>query len=262
MFGKVAFDHGASTGSVVSARLGIGALVLAGLVALVRPPTRVPAGRWPALALLGVLSAAVGLLLFGAVQRIPASTTTLLLYLYPAIVTVISVAMGRDRASIGRIAMLSVGLAGVALVLGFPVERLDPLGAVLAVAAAVTLAIYVVAAQRGAAGMHPLVVGALVLGLAAIVYAPIAPFQGGLLRAGSQWWWVVLVGAATGVGIGSFLAGLARLGPVLASIGSTIEPPVAVLLGALVLGERLGVVQLAGGAMVLTAIAMLPLMRR
>ena len=262
VFGKLAFRAGASVGSVVSSRLAVGTLVLAILVAARRPPSRVPKGRWPALLLLGVLSAGVGSLLFGAVRRIPASTTTLLLYAYPAIVAAASVAMRRDRLSAGKAAALVVGLAGVALVLGFPVERLDPIGAALAAGAAFALAAYVIGAQTAAAGMHPFVVGAIVLGIATLLYLPIAPFQGGVWTAGPEWWWVLLVGGFTGIGIAAFLGGLSRLGPILASIGSTIEPPTAVLLGAIVLGERLGMLQLVGGAMVIAAIVALPLMRR
>ena len=62
----------------------------------------------------------------------------------------------------------------------------------------------------------------------------------------------VVVGA-----ILAFFAGLARVGPTTASILSTLEPVVTVALAALVFGESLGAVQLAGGALVLAAVVVL-----
>jgi drug/metabolite transporter (DMT)-like permease len=47
------------------------------------------------------------------------------------------------------------------------------------------------------------------------------------------------------------------VGPSNASILSTFEPPVTVVLAFLVFGEHLGAVQLAGGALVLSAVVLL-----
>jgi drug/metabolite transporter (DMT)-like permease len=57
--------------------------------------------------------------------------------------------------------------------------------------------------------------------------------------------------------ISLFFAGLRRVGPTTASILATVEPLVTVLLAFLVFGERLGGVQLVGGALVLCAVLVL-----
>jgi drug/metabolite transporter (DMT)-like permease len=75
------------------------------------------------------------------------------------------------------------------------------------------------------------------------------------------WEWGLLVGVATGAGIALFLAGLARLGPIRASIGQTVEPVAAVALGAVVLAETLTGVQLVGAVLVVAAVGILPLSR-
>ena len=54
--------------------------------------------------------------------------------------------------------------------------------------------------------------------------------------------------------IGLFFAGLRRVGPTAASILSTLEPVVTVVLAFAVFGESLGPAQLAGGALVLLAV--------
>jgi drug/metabolite transporter (DMT)-like permease len=58
---------------------------------------------------------------------------------------------------------------------------------------------------------------------------------------------------ATAVPATLFLAGLARIGATRAAIISTLEPVTTVVLAALLLGEALGGVRLAGGAVVLVA---------
>ena len=54
-----------------------------------------------------------------------------------------------------------------------------------------------------------------------------------------------------------FFAGLKRVGPTTASILSTVEPVVTVVLAFLVFGELLGSLQLIGGALVVTAVIVL-----
>lgn len=260
---KLAFREGASLSALVLLRLGVGMLVLGGFTVLRGARLRVPRGRWPAIWTMGALSSAVGVLLFAAAERIPASATTLILYAYPAFVAMLSVSLRRERLNGLKVAALLMGLTGVLLVLRAPVERLEVLGAVLALGASVALALYVIAAQTGAAGMQPTVAGTLILATATVVYLPIAvAMEGGsILSIPEGWGWGLLVGMATGAGIAMFLAGLARLGPIRASIGQTVEPVAAVALGAAVLAETLTGVQLMGAALVVAAVAILPLSR-
>ncbi|HEX6208805.1 MAG TPA: EamA family transporter, partial [Actinomycetota bacterium] len=86
---KLAFREGSGLGVLVLSRSALGAALLWGLALARGTELRVPAGRWPAVWFMGALSAGVALLLFGATERIPASTTTLLLYVYPAMVAAI-----------------------------------------------------------------------------------------------------------------------------------------------------------------------------
>ena len=74
--------------------------------------------------------------------------------------------------------------------------------------------------------------------------------------------WAALVSlslVSTVVAITTFFLGLDRVGPSTASIVSAVEPAWTVVLAALVFAERLGGVQLLGGALVLSAVVMLQL---
>ena len=69
------------------------------------------------------------------------------------------------------------------------------------------------------------------------------------------WGWLVAVALVSTVGaIILFFAGLARVGPSVASILSVLEPVVTIGLAAVIFGESLSRAQLAGGALVLAAV--------
>ena len=70
-------------------------------------------------------------------------------------------------------------------------------------------------------------------------------------------WLACLAVVSTVAAIGLFFAGLRRVGPTTASILSTAEPLVTVLLAMLVFAEMLGAVQLLGGALVLGGVLVL-----
>ena len=55
------------------------------------------------------------------------------------------------------------------------------------------------------------------------------------------------------IGTTALLAAIGTIGPTLASILLTLEPPVTILLARAVLGEHLSAVQLAGGALIVAA---------
>jgi drug/metabolite transporter (DMT)-like permease len=75
---------------------------------------------------------------------------------------------------------------------------------------------------------------------------------------GEGWLWLGLIAVvSTALPIAAFFAGMARVGPGTASILSTFEPVVTVVLAYLAFSERLTLVQLGGAAFVLAAAVML-----
>jgi drug/metabolite transporter (DMT)-like permease len=72
------------------------------------------------------------------------------------------------------------------------------------------------------------------------------------------WGWLLGIAVvSTVVAVSLFFAGLKRVGPTAASVLSTVEPVVTVLLAFLVFGELLGAFQLLGGALVILAVVVL-----
>jgi drug/metabolite transporter (DMT)-like permease len=190
-----------------------------------------------------------------------ASMTALLLYIYPALVFAGAVALGRDHPDRRSLAALVLASGGAALVLvGGNAGALDPLGVALAMGAATAYAVYILVADRIVLRIDPFLVSALIATGAAVTLWTAGLVSGTLdlgFRSGGWAWIVALALASTVLPISAFLVGLPKVGPSTASIVSTAEPVVTVSAAMLWFGERLGLVQVVGGALVLGAVVLL-----
>jgi drug/metabolite transporter (DMT)-like permease len=262
IFGKLAYDAGLEVGDLLLVRFALAAallLAVAGATGALRglPRRGVVAG----LGMGAIGYATQSGLFFGALERMDASLLALILYVYPALVLVGAVALGRERASARRVAALAIALAGTALVLvGAASGSLDALGTAMGFGAAVAYTIYILIGDRVGGGVPPVALAALVCVGATVTFGVASAVRGGPeLGFGAEGWaWVGAIALVSTVGaILFFFAGLARVGPSAASILSTLEPVVTVALAAAVFGESLGGVQLVGGALVLSAVVVM-----
>jgi drug/metabolite transporter (DMT)-like permease len=263
VFGKLAYDEGATVGTLLAVRFGLAAVMFWGLVlagGAVRE-LRALAGRDVSLGLaLGGCGYAIQAgCYFAALQRIDASLLSLLLYTFPAIVAVAAVVLGRERLESRRLVALGLASGGLALVVaGAGAGALDPLGASLGLGAALVYSTYILVSEGIAGRVSPRLLSALVCTGAAVALT-VATALLGDLRPGdvtaAGWGWLACLAVVSTVGaISMFFAGLDRVGPTSASILSTVEPVVTVLLAFLVFGETLAAVQLAGGVLVIAAV--------
>jgi drug/metabolite transporter (DMT)-like permease len=264
VFGKLAFDAGVGIVTLLFVRFAIAAPVFWLVVAARRALTAAPArSLLLGLALGGVGYAAQSGLYFAALHRMDASLLALLLYTYPAFVTVAAIGLGRETPSRRRIGALLVSSSGVALVLaGAASGGFDALGAAMGLGAALTYTAYILVCDT--VELEALPLSALVTTGAALTFGVVAAASGSWDTgfAAEGWLWIGLIAAVSTVSaIVLFFAGLRRVGPSMAAILSTLEPPVTVGLAFLVFGESLTAVQLAGGLLVLGAIVALNVAR-
>jgi len=270
VFGKLASEAGANVASTLLVRFALAGLVFAAVLRL--------SGRWAALrglprrvVLIGLGLGAFGYslqsgLFFAAIERLDVSMVALLLYTYPAFVTLAAIALGRVAPSPRAGVALTVASAGLVLVLlaggGGDFELV---GALLALGASLTYTTYIIVSDSVIEAIDPLALALLVLTGASASFTVVGLGTGSLDLAlsGEAWLWLALIAlVSTVVAVSCFFAGLRRVGPSEAAILSTFEPPVTVVLAFLVLGERLTALQLAGGALVLAAVVVLQLPAR
>ncbi len=266
IFGKLAFDNGVTAGTLLAVRFALAAAALWALL-LIRgdiPTVRAAARRDVAIALgLGAFGYALQAGCYTlALERIDASLLSLLLYTFPAIVTVAAVVLGRERITRRRVGALCLVSAGLVLVLaGAGTGALESVGVALALGAAFVYSAYILVSD-GVVQRLPAVTLATLVCTGAAVSLTAGAVVAGQLRpsavTAAGWGWLTCLSlVSTVVAILLFFAGLRRVGPSGASILSTIEPVVTVALASLVFAERLSAEQLVGGVVVLSAVLVL-----
>jgi drug/metabolite transporter (DMT)-like permease len=267
VFGKLAYDEGATVGTLLSVRFALAAamfwmLVFAGGRAGGRLRKLTRRDLAIALALGAGGYAAQAGFFFSALERIDASLLSLLLYTFPSMVAVVAIALGRERADARRLGALVIASAGLVLVLATAkAGALDPVGALLGLAAAVVYTTYILVSQGVAGRIRPTLLSAVVCSGAAVSLtlgsAVLGELRPGEVTATGWIWLAGIAVVSTVVAVSLFFAGLKRVGPTSASVLSTVEPVVTVLLAFLVFGELLGGFQILGGLLVIAAVLVL-----
>jgi DME family drug/metabolite transporter len=159
---------------------------------------------------------------------------------------------------------LALAVAGTALLVVGP-RGLDALagsfgvGALLALGAGLSYAVYAVGTKRLLARVPPLPLAGATFALAAALVAP-ALLVAGPIRAplAATWPLLLYLGVVpTALAYVAFTAGLRRVPATAAGIVSLLEPLTATALGVLVFGEALGAAGGAGALLLLVALALL-----
>ncbi|MDP1652373.1 MAG: DMT family transporter [Rhodocyclaceae bacterium] len=255
IFAKIAYREGVSLSSMLFLRFTIAGVLLAAWGTL--QGMRWPRGRdflW--VAAMGALGyVGQSFCYFSALKYASTGLVGLLLYLYPALVTIMSAMLYRRKIGAARGWAVVVALAGTALTVGGDLAS-QPLGIALGIGAALIYSIYILAGEGVMPRVGSLPAATVVMLAAAVVYGGMAVTEGLALPASPTAWLAVLAIAifSTLLAILGFFKGLEKLGASDASTLSTLEPLITIGLAVLVLGETVTGLQLAGGALILAAV--------
>lgn len=225
---------------------------------------------------LGILYTGNSSTYFAGLETVPASLAALIVNIYPAIVAVLTLRLGRRLEGRRAWGSLGLALAGVGLAVGtLDAATAPPVsGLVLMVASPVIYSVWIVLSARlagerrsgvgrggagGAGGVHPLAAAAVMMTATATAFwisalavgRPVLPGQ----VPSDAWPGIAGVGiVATFIAIQAFYAGAHRIGAARASLVSTVEPIWTIALAGILFGERLSPIQLVGGAMILAGV--------
>lgn len=256
--------HGFSPENISFWRFVVGAVVL--LAVFGRPRLWVAArAQWAAVLAAGTAMALYVLLWFMGIERIGAAVPTLIaLCLPPVLVTLVALARGQERLDAALLAVLGAALGGTVLLVARhgAAPQAAPAGVfwagvACAVGSAVLYAGFTLVSGRlsqrlgaGPATTCLTVVAAAVMGLGGLVQplhwpAEVVP----------EAWFLYLGVVTAALALLAFSWGAARLSPTALTVATLVEPLTAVLLAALLLGERMGPWQWVGGALLLASIA-------
>lgn len=261
IFAKFAQQMHFSFQSTLSWRFGLAALVLFALTRL-NPSWKLrPDQKGPAL-LMGLIGYSTqAAVYFLALQHLSAGLTSLILYAYPAFVTLLE--WGLHKKVPGKSTLFALVLTFTGILMTTQVEgKISLLGIGLALLSGVWYACYLTLSSTLIKGSHPVPTTAYLSLGATLSFVTWGLLDGGIsiphsLAEGSLLLGIAVV--ATVVPIIGIFYGIRLLGTSQAAILASLEPIFTLLLGFLLLHETLQPQQLLGGALVLVSVGLLQL---
>ncbi len=258
-------DRGFAPVEVTFGRLALGAIVLLPIVLLRREPLPRSGRLWTQIALAALLANALPYFLFALAERtVDSSTAGILNATTPLWTMVLAVAVRHQRTFRARQAAgLLVGFAGATLIFSpwHATSGLLSAGGLECLAASVSYAVSYIYMDRYLArrGINPIALAACQL-LAAAIWLAVTLAVTGVQapHAGAVGWAGLIILGVIGTGVAYVLNYqiIASEGATIASTVTYLLPVVAIVLGVLVLGERITAAAVAGTALVLLGVAL------
>jgi drug/metabolite transporter (DMT)-like permease len=256
----------AAGGDVLTLALIRGVVGLSILFVFLRtgPPLKPDTARTRTIGLaLGVLFAAVVYGLFEAIALITVPVAVLTYFIYPLLTGIGGWMFGVERLSwFGAVAAI-VAFCGLALMIGAYPQHLSALGIALALGAALSRAVFLLVARTELQGADPrlttwnsLISSTAIFALAALVTMNWHPPHNAV-----GWISVLIVSIATASGILMLYVSTGRIGPFRTALIMNLEPLLATVLSAVLLGEIITPLQAVGGAIMLGALVAFQLWR-
>ena len=253
---------------------------LAWLVLLVSPSRRRGLRTMPRRMLLASIGLGIYYLsntatYFAGITTTPLSLAALIVYIYPPIVAVLALRFGRPLE--GRRAWTALGIAVLGVVLavgGINASEMPPIGGlVLVIVSPLLYSVWIIMAARHSGETSDAVgseaegasnasaVGAVMLSTTGVAYWVICLVLGHPVLPSTipaaAWPGMLGVGVVAGwIAVQAFYAGAQRVGAAQASLLSTVEPLWTIVAAGILLGERLGPIQLVGGVLILLGVVL------
>ena len=258
------YEDGANVHAVNLSRV----LAFAAVMALTLGIARISPALPPRAALQCVL---VGLLFCGelygllaSIRYIPVGLAMLIMYTYPLLVAAAGWLTGTESFTLDRLLAILAAFAGLALALHTPDSELDWRGVAWAVFTAVSFSAVLIVSERTMRGMDRRILMLYLTSTAAVIVGVVSLTLVSLEWPRTDQGWTLLA-ASTGLYVLAttlLFAAVKMIGPLRTAIIDNSAPVWAIVLAALLLGEHLNMVQLFGGALVISAVVLVQLSLR
>jgi drug/metabolite transporter (DMT)-like permease len=254
---KLSYSLGIDTAQLLALRFLLGAAGMHLLAQVARQsPLRLPRRTLLALVVMGAIGyAGPSLAYFTALRSIPASLAALIVFIYPSLVAVGAWRLYGRPIGPRHIAALVGSFVGVAMLLGGAHIVLNA-GVALALVSAFLYSAYLLVGDRVLVGLPPLAASATTMTGTAFTFTLLALFVGQLRPPPGLNGWALALAIAvvpSMLAITMLIVALPRIGGGPTAILGALEPVVTVLLAVVLLGDRLGGLQIAGAILVLGA---------
>ena len=261
LFALPLYSAGMTADSVLFFRYALAIPLLAAMTAMRGRGFRVTRPQLLTLAMLGLLMALSSLSLFLSYNYMDAGIASTILFVYPVMVAVIMAAVYRERLSPVMIASIATALGGIALLYrNGGGEPLSLPGTLLAIASALTYAIYIVAINKSSlkyVATLPVTFYLLLFGVT--LFAVRLLMAGDIQTPPADRWWlwgcvVCLAVFPTALSFVCTTGAIHYIGSTPTAILGALEPVTAVIIGVSVFGESLTLREIIGLAAIIAAV--------
>jgi drug/metabolite transporter (DMT)-like permease len=205
---------------------------------------------------MGVIFACNTFCLFSAIRTVEVPIAILTYFAYPLLTGLAAAALGVEKLGMRGALTAAVAFLGLALMIGAHPSGVVPLGIAFALAASCCQTSILLMTRTKLAGADPRLVSLYTLATTTAIFILIE----------SAWWnpqppqtplgWSALVGsgAAAAVALRALLYSTSRIGPFRTALFMNLEPLLATIGSAVVLGEMITPLQALGGAVMIGAL--------
>ena len=191
---------------------------------------------------------------FSSLRYITPALATLFLYTYPALVSIFSAFLDKERLTGKVILSLLISISGILLIVGTSWGTINIVGILFASGASLVYSFYIVYSNRVIKKTPAIVASAYIALFSTLGTLFLGTFTGGFNLSFTPSAWLPIAGLAlvsTVIAMSAFLKGMEYLGPTKTSIISLTEAVFTVLFSVVFLKDFLTLYQIMGGAAVL-----------
>ena len=258
------YEDGANVHAVNLSRVLAFAAVMALTLGIARISPALPPRAVLQCVLVGLLFCGELYGLLASIRYIPVGLAMLIMYTYPLLVAAAGWLTGTESFTLDRLLAILAAFAGLALALHTPDSELDWRGVAWAVFTAVSFSAVLIVSERTMRGMDRRILILYLTSTAAVIVGVVSLTLVSLEWPRTDQGWTLLA-ASTGLYVLAttlLFAAVKMIGPLRTAIIDNSAPIWAIVLAALLLGERLNMVQLCGGALVISAVVLVQLSLR
>ncbi len=254
---RLGYDCGMNVNTMLIYRFAIGAFVMGAILFLFKPASLRPSLRvlYKSMLVGGVLYTFQAYCFFSSVQYVSPSVSELLLYLYPACVTLLAAFVFKERLDLFKFVYISVILVGFVFVFHDALHSAFKLkGVFFGLMAMAIYSCYLLVVQvliRNEDAMRFVFYTILFAAIGFFIVFGFPPVPSGYKQISI----VLALGIiATVVAIGALFLAIKEIGSSLASVFSSFEPVVTIALSAVVLNIGLKGYQIVGAVLIITGV--------
>lgn len=259
---KIAYGSGANADTTLFLRFAFAIIILLCYFKFKHISIKLGLKEFCFVMLLGALGYSImSLLLFASYNYMDVGVASMIIYVYPTIVTILSAIIYKEKISLRKVICLIISVIGIVVIIDLGGNKFSLKGTILVLLAALSYSCYVLGASSKTVrsidsfvmSFYVSLASAIAIGIKGAICGNLN-FNIGIYGIGAI---LLLAIISTVIALMLFLKGVKIIGPSNASIFGTLEPIVGMVLGVLVLGEAITINKIMGSVLIILSMVLL-----